>query len=70
MCCPCYTDDERGLVIMSYRFESYHPLIIRFGSLPIFGSDHVLTYSEPNSGEPKPTFSGEPEFGCLVRTRV
>ncbi len=35
MCCPCYTDDERGMVIISYGFESYHPLIIHYGSLPI-----------------------------------
>ncbi len=33
-----------------YGFENYHLLIIYFGSLPVFGSDHVLTYSEPNYG--------------------
>ncbi len=62
------------MFIISYGFESYHPLIIRFGSLHRFGSDLVLIYSEQNFGalgsEPRPTFSGGPEFGCLVHTRV
>ncbi len=57
MCCLCYTDNERGLVIISYGFECYHCLL-------------VLTYSEPNSGalggEPRPTFSGGPELDCLL----
>ncbi len=38
--------DERAMVIVSYGFESYHLLIICFGSLPIFGLDRILTYSE------------------------
>ncbi len=62
------------MVIISYGFETSHPLMIRFGSLPIFESDCALTYSDPNSSalgsEPRPTFSGGPEFSCLVRTRV
>ncbi len=74
MRCTCYTDDEQGMVKISYGFESYHPLIIRLGSPPIFGLDRVLTYSELNSGalgsEPRPAFSDRLEFGCLVCTRV
>ncbi len=69
MCCPCYTDDEWGMVIISY-----HPQCSVFWFPFIFASARVLTYSEPNSGalgsEPRPAFSGGPELGCLVRVRM
>ncbi len=25
MCCPCYIDNEQGMVIISYGSESYYP---------------------------------------------
>ncbi len=51
MFCPCYIDDERGMVEISYGFESYHLLILRFGSLPIWVRSQNHTYGVQCSSE-------------------
>ncbi len=64
--------DERGMVVISYGFESYHPLIMNV--LVHFLYLGPITFSlianQTLGSKLRLMFSGGPKFGCLVRTRA